>query len=277
METPVTSLGSRSGVNCRRLDRAVDGPGQRLGQRRLADAGHVLDQQVALGEQGDQRDPDDLRLADQDTFDVRGDPLDGRVQLVQGAGALLGVLRDDGLTGRGLLRVGGLDDRLHRGLLPGLVRVVLVGLHWLRLLLVVLLVAGLVRIALAAVRAVGVARRRGGRGTRRHTSSWRSSPYWRSTGTGCPIADNAELGSLDFRELPTECVKPRQGGPAPESRSWVARLRPTPPHRRPVRPGSGLSRGPGGSAVASPARVTPPPRPPPPPRPLPAKTSDIAI
>ena len=57
-ETPVTSDGSRSGVNWMRWKRAVDRAGERLGQHRLADAGHVLDQQVALAEQGDERQPD---------------------------------------------------------------------------------------------------------------------------------------------------------------------------------------------------------------------------
>ncbi len=55
-------------------DRAVDGAGQRLGQRGLADARHVLDQQVALGEQGDQRDAHHLGLADDDPLHVAGDP-----------------------------------------------------------------------------------------------------------------------------------------------------------------------------------------------------------
>ncbi len=49
-DTPVTSEGSRSGVNWMRFqverDRRRDGPGQ----RRLAHARHVLDQQVALGQ-----------------------------------------------------------------------------------------------------------------------------------------------------------------------------------------------------------------------------------
>ena len=57
-ETPVTSLGSRSGVNwIRRTVQSIDA-GERLAQHRLADAGDVLDEQVALGEQHDQRDPD---------------------------------------------------------------------------------------------------------------------------------------------------------------------------------------------------------------------------
>ena len=43
--------------------RAVDRAGQRLGQHRLADAGHVLDQQVALGEQHGDGEPDDVGLA----------------------------------------------------------------------------------------------------------------------------------------------------------------------------------------------------------------------
>ena len=39
-------------------------------QQRLADAGHVLDQEVALGQQGDNREPDDLGLAQDDRLDV---------------------------------------------------------------------------------------------------------------------------------------------------------------------------------------------------------------
>ena len=47
MVTPSTSLGSMSLVNWRRWKRAVDGARQGLGQRGLADAGDVFDQQVA--------------------------------------------------------------------------------------------------------------------------------------------------------------------------------------------------------------------------------------
>ena len=56
------------------LHRAVDRPGQRLGEHRLADAGHVLDQQVALGEQHRDGQPDDLGLALDDGLDRRLDP-----------------------------------------------------------------------------------------------------------------------------------------------------------------------------------------------------------
>src|SRR4029077_10864052 len=56
---------------------AVDAPGDRLGQHRLADAGHVLDQQVALGGQPDEGETDDLRLAFDDFLDIRGDRLEG--------------------------------------------------------------------------------------------------------------------------------------------------------------------------------------------------------
>ena len=49
---------------------------QRAGQRGLAGAGHVLEQQVALGEQADDRVVDHLGLALDDVADVRAQPLD---------------------------------------------------------------------------------------------------------------------------------------------------------------------------------------------------------
>ena len=67
--------------------RAVDRDRQRLGQRRLADARHVLDQEVPLGEQRDERDAHDVRLAHEHVLDVRGDPV--------------GELRDLGKARRG--------------------------------------------------------------------------------------------------------------------------------------------------------------------------------
>ena len=70
IDTPVTSLGSRSGVNWMRRTEQSMRAGQRLGEHRLADAGHVLDEQVALGEQHDQRQPDDVGLALDDLLDV---------------------------------------------------------------------------------------------------------------------------------------------------------------------------------------------------------------
>ena len=50
--------------------------GERLGQRRLAHAGHVLDEQVALGQQADQRQPDRLGLALDRLLDVGDDRLE---------------------------------------------------------------------------------------------------------------------------------------------------------------------------------------------------------
>ena len=44
--------------------------GERLGEERLADAGRVFDEQMALGEQGDEGEVDDLRLAEQNAGDV---------------------------------------------------------------------------------------------------------------------------------------------------------------------------------------------------------------
>ena len=69
-ETPVTSDGSRSGVNWMRrhvppIERAM-----RLGERRLADAGHVLDEEVALGEQADEREVDGAPLAAEHRLDL---------------------------------------------------------------------------------------------------------------------------------------------------------------------------------------------------------------
>jgi hypothetical protein len=49
-------------------NRAVDGPGERLGQQRLADTRHVLDQDVSLGQQDREGQPDGRRLADDDGF-----------------------------------------------------------------------------------------------------------------------------------------------------------------------------------------------------------------
>ena len=51
-------------------ERTVDRPGDRLREHRFADAGHVLDQQMALGDQRDQRQPDLLVLAPDHPFDV---------------------------------------------------------------------------------------------------------------------------------------------------------------------------------------------------------------
>ena len=51
-------------------ERAVDRPGDRLREHRLADAGHVLDQQVAFGDERHEREPDLLVLAPDDPLDV---------------------------------------------------------------------------------------------------------------------------------------------------------------------------------------------------------------
>ena len=68
--TPMTSEGSRSGVNWIRANVQSIERGQRLRQARLADAGDVLDQEVALGDQAQQRELDDLGLALDDPLDV---------------------------------------------------------------------------------------------------------------------------------------------------------------------------------------------------------------
>jgi hypothetical protein len=52
---------------------AADRSRERLGQRRLADPGHVFDQDVAADERGDERELDRLLLADHDLRDVLED------------------------------------------------------------------------------------------------------------------------------------------------------------------------------------------------------------
>ena len=69
-DTPVTSDGRRSGVNWMRLPGAADRAGDRLGQRGLAHAGDVLDEEVALGEEAHEREVDLLALALDDPLDV---------------------------------------------------------------------------------------------------------------------------------------------------------------------------------------------------------------
>ena len=84
-DTPVTSLGSRSGVNWIRRTVQSMRAGQRLGEHRLADARDVLDQQVPLGEQHDQRGVDHVGLALDHPLDVRADAADDprhRLQVV---------------------------------------------------------------------------------------------------------------------------------------------------------------------------------------------------
>ncbi len=71
----MTSLGSRSGVNWMRRKRAGEAAGQRAGQHRLAGARDVLDEQVALAEQGHQGQPHLAVLADDDALDIGGDAL----------------------------------------------------------------------------------------------------------------------------------------------------------------------------------------------------------
>ena len=72
IEMPTTSAGSRSLVNCTRLKRRPSDDRQRVRQRGLADARHVLDQQVAAGQQADQRLANLQVLADDDLADLAG-------------------------------------------------------------------------------------------------------------------------------------------------------------------------------------------------------------
>ena len=51
-------------------ERAVDDVGERAHEHRLAEAGHALEQHVAVGEQADERVPHELALADDDLADL---------------------------------------------------------------------------------------------------------------------------------------------------------------------------------------------------------------
>ena len=65
-------------------ERAVDTGCQGPGQQRLAHAGHVLDQDVPLGEQGDDGEPDDVGLAQDDQADILHQAIGQGEQLVEG-------------------------------------------------------------------------------------------------------------------------------------------------------------------------------------------------
>ncbi len=64
------SPGSMSAVHCTRPTLRVDALAERARHHRLADAGHVLEQDVALGDHRDQREAHDVGLALDDVLDV---------------------------------------------------------------------------------------------------------------------------------------------------------------------------------------------------------------
>ena len=64
---PRTSRGQHVAGELNALKAAVEGAGQGLAERGLADAGNAFDQQMALGEDGDQCQAKDLVLAANDT------------------------------------------------------------------------------------------------------------------------------------------------------------------------------------------------------------------
>ncbi len=63
---PTMSAGSMSGVNCSRLKRTDDAGGQGLERQGFGQAGHAFQQDVAVGEQGDQQPVEQVLLADDD-------------------------------------------------------------------------------------------------------------------------------------------------------------------------------------------------------------------
>ena len=73
IDDPVMSPGSMSGVHCTRRLSAPHRLTEGAGEHRLADAGHVLEQDVAVGADGDQRQAHDVVLAVDDGVDVVDD------------------------------------------------------------------------------------------------------------------------------------------------------------------------------------------------------------
>ena len=70
MLDPRTSEGSKSGVNwIRRKEQSILAAMARR-QQGLAHAGHILDQHMSFGQQGDDGQPDDFGLAQDDEPDV---------------------------------------------------------------------------------------------------------------------------------------------------------------------------------------------------------------
>src|SRR6185369_15146037 len=64
----------RSELNTLKI--AIERAGERVGQRRFADAGHVLDQQMTTGDEGDNSESNRLRFALDDGFDSRLESFD---------------------------------------------------------------------------------------------------------------------------------------------------------------------------------------------------------
>jgi hypothetical protein len=82
IDRPVTSDGSRSGRELDAAEGAADGLAHRLGQHRLADAGHVLDQDVALAQQGHERHADLDVLPDDHALDAGDHALRGLLDVL---------------------------------------------------------------------------------------------------------------------------------------------------------------------------------------------------
>ena len=72
---PMMSAGIRSGVNWMRLNEQSMTSASGPHEHRLAQAGHALEQRVAVGDEADQRLPDEVVLADDDRLDLGLDAL----------------------------------------------------------------------------------------------------------------------------------------------------------------------------------------------------------
>ncbi|WIB37207.1 hypothetical protein [Curtobacterium sp. MCJR17_043] len=100
MFTPVTSDGSMSDVNWIRLTDPPDRRPERLREHGLADAGDVLDEQVALGEHDGEGRADRVGLAVHHGRDRRGDGRPGFLDHVDRDGSV-GQVRHAGLLATG--------------------------------------------------------------------------------------------------------------------------------------------------------------------------------
>ncbi len=94
-------------------ERASDALAERLGQHRLADARHVLDEDVALAQERDERHPHLDVLADDHALDAGHHPLGGALDVLHGL--LLSPIRAGDTAGRGPFCLRQYPSALRRG------------------------------------------------------------------------------------------------------------------------------------------------------------------
>ena len=88
--------GEKIGRELNAMEGAVDAAGQRLGEQGLADAGHVLDEEVPFGEECDEGVANAIGVAEKDGGDVLLQPFEhGRVGVIVRRGGDCAVRRHE--------------------------------------------------------------------------------------------------------------------------------------------------------------------------------------